>query len=28
VMLEDSLRAHRIECIHGCTLVMLRTAQF
>jgi hypothetical protein len=28
VTLEDSLRAHRIECIHGCTLVMLRTAQF
>lgn len=26
--LEASLRAHRIECIHGCTLVMLKTDQF
>ena len=27
-LLEERLRAHHIECIHGCTLVMLRTAQF
>jgi len=26
--LEDTLRSHHIECIHGCTLVMLRTGQF
>jgi predicted CoA-binding protein len=26
--LEDKLRSHHIECIHGCTLVMLRTGQF
>ncbi len=26
--LEDKLRAHHIDCIHGCTLVMLRTGQF
>ena len=26
--LADSLSAHHVECIHGCTLVMLRTAQF
>lgn len=27
-LLQDRLRSHRIECIEGCTLVMLRTAQF
>ncbi len=27
-LLQDRLKAHRIECIEGCTLVMLRTAQF
>lgn len=26
--LEASLRDNHIECIHGCTLVMLKTAQF
>ena len=26
--LEDKLRSHHIDCIHGCTLVMLRTGQF
>ena len=26
--LEGTLRSHHIECIHGCTLVMLRTGQF
>jgi len=26
--LEHTLRSHYIECIHGCTLVMLRTGQF
>jgi predicted CoA-binding protein len=26
--LEQRLRDHRIACIHGCTLVMLRTGQF
>ena len=26
--LQDRLRSHHIECIHGCTLVMLRTGQF
>jgi predicted CoA-binding protein len=26
--LERRLKDHRIECIHGCTLVMLRTGQF
>lgn len=27
-LLEDRLKTHRVECIHGCTLVMLRTGQF
>jgi len=26
--LEDTLRSHFIDCVHGCTLVMLRTGQF
>jgi len=26
--LEETLRSHHIDCIHGCTLVMLRTGQF
>jgi predicted CoA-binding protein len=26
--LESRLRARRIECLHACTLVMLRTGQF
>ena len=26
--LQERLKAHDIECIHGCTLVMLRTNQF
>jgi predicted CoA-binding protein len=26
--LQERLHAHHIECIHGCTLVMLRTHQF
>jgi predicted CoA-binding protein len=26
--LEDALRAHHIDFLHGCTLVMLRTRQF
>ena len=26
--LELHLRRHHIECIHGCTLVMLKTGQF
>ena len=26
--LQERLEAHHIECIHGCTLVMLRTNQF
>jgi uncharacterized protein len=26
--LEEALRAHRIESLHACTLVMLRTRQF
>jgi predicted CoA-binding protein len=26
--LQDRLRSHYIDCIHGCTLVMLRTGQF
>ena len=26
--LEDTLRSHYIDCIHGCTLVMLRTGHF
>ena len=26
--MERSLKSHAIECIHGCTLVMLRTGQF
>ena len=26
--LQESLRSHHIECIHGCTLVMVRTGQF
>ena len=26
--LEDALRAHHIESLHACTLVMLRTRQF
>jgi predicted CoA-binding protein len=26
--LEQHLRRHHIVCIHGCTLVMLRTGQF
>jgi hypothetical protein len=27
-LLQARLKAHHIECIEGCTLVMLRTAQF
>lgn len=27
-LLESRLRARRIECLHACTLVMLRTGQF
>jgi predicted CoA-binding protein len=26
--LEQGLRAHHVPCLHGCTLVMLRTGQF
>jgi predicted CoA-binding protein len=26
--LQAQLRSHHIECIHGCTLVMLNTSQF
>ncbi len=26
--LQETLRSHHIECVHGCTLVMLRTDQF